>query len=1088
MGCSPSRRNNFSGSQGPLWKGRTLPPDAKEIPAYVQSNRAPGDPGRGEIDKTACETTTGEKELNICASTDSVFSGKKISGDEPTAATISPEKCVLADSSVSLLPQTKEKHREKREETKNESKGSKRSKKGSKNPKQSKKKHEKKSALGEKVDFPEPLVNAHQAAYGYLNPSIAKYEMILGLLDHAAQTQLSLQPMVSFMALCYEEINRGLQELVDEGEKLLKENGEHLAWPSNMKNLSSSRRPTSTEPPPDLLQQLLQYTVQRMRVVGHSVGGVGDAALEEAVDYFSSICEVLEEKLKAKRAADARLMQFLTRIEAASVQRPGPEDSALFSEDSGIGAESESLAGFDRQHRRRGSCESTASRHTILHSPRSWTLSSRGSPRQQFTENMSNGATLCTLNSTCITAGKEPQETEPLTGNDTEEELREENKTRCVEEHSKGKNRMRSSSSVLEHQPRRMPAKRIENPQNVEMTLKMKDAISGRIQFVPSQHSGMMAKAAGPKVSDPQWTDEGDRTSKRPQTATPQCPKKKIIVTKQCRSRSAESLRSKAEDSTLLELERTQKELSQRLERMKKGNMKKNSHKQTQGQARPAGSFIEPTQLRHVNNRLPSSNGKTGIAKMVTGKQDVGKEMVEEKKRKNKSVMGQLKSTPTPSPPTSPQHSFGLVQCGNSVKKLIDTFSQGMEETNERAKELGPLKGVRKCGIPIIPGLGRALTVKCNEHDNSDNQGESRSSERNEDLDLDNLPPPALEVLMDTSFENAEAIKTCKSVTQRGRSTFPKRTTMSQRLCASIQPVTVLPSKANMRKSSLSMSPVRRAPQDHSGLVKNSDFGPKSKAELEDEEAACLYKQARKVIHLQHSSESFTLQNAAENATVRALNQSNVEEKQSGGSTPETVPSTPIARGKLPSMPVSRTRVLPSTPVLHRTLPSPPVLKKHPVPPSFSSPPTFRKLPTPPGQRTLPATPAVPQVLDPGSVSGAIYPFKGPSPPASPKVQKKDLPPRGLSNARSVFCPASSSLFEAQPFPVPKPPQAWTNPGSSILPRPWGERGRSPLSVRAPQSFIRRSQSDRRPSATTRAPVMSIGQTCGSEPAISIQG
>ncbi|KAK1793203.1 hypothetical protein P4O66_011603 [Electrophorus voltai] len=1099
MGCSPSRWNNCSGSQGPLQKDKTLLPGTKEFPADLQCNRAHGNPSR---DKTACEKTAGDKRLNIYATTVSAFSGKKNIEDEPAIATINPAKLVIQDSVINLSSHTKEKHGEKTDEKKNQKRGTRRSKIGLKNTNQNKKKKEKRSTVEEKVEFPEPLVKAHKAAYEYLNPSIARYEIILGLLDHAAQTQLSLQPMVAFMALRYEEINQGLQELVDEGEKLLKVNGEHLAWPSNMKNLSSSRRPTSTEPPPDLLQQLLQYTVQRMRVVGHSVGRIADVVLEEAISYFSSICEVLEEKLKAKRAADASLKQLLTRIEAASLQRPGPEDSTLFSEDSGFGAESESLAGFDRQHRRRESSESTASSHTIPHNPGDSILSPQGSPRQQFTENMSNSTSLSTLNSTCIITGKELQDTESLFGSaflddDVGEEFREENENGCDEEHCKGKTRMQSSFSLLDHchQPWNLPVKRIENLQNVEMTLKMKDAISDRIHFVPPQHSEVKAKIGISKVSDKQWTDEGERTPKRPQSATPESSKKRIIVTKQCRSQSAESLRSKAEDSTLLELERTQKELNQRLARMKKatGHIKKDIYKQTQGQPISAGSPNVPVQLRHVNSRRPSSNGKTVIVKMVTENKDVGKETKEEKKRKYKTVKGHLKSTPTPSPPPSPQQTLGLFKGGNSVKKLIDTFSQRVEETNDRVKDLGTLKGIRKCGIPIIPGLGGAFTFVYNENDNSDNQRESRNSEKMEDIDMNNLPPPALEVLMDNSFENAEASKTDESITRRGRSTFTKRTSMSQRLCASIQPVTVLPSKANMQKSSLSMLSFHSVLHDHNGMVKNSDFDSKSMIVLEDGEVASLYKQARKVTHLQHSTDSLSLQNAAENGNFKSPHQNNVEEK----CTPETVPCTSVAGSKpLPSLPVCLFMV-PSRHIPHRRLPSPPVLKKHAVPQSFSSSPTFRKLPTPPAadQRTLPATPAVQQEVTPGSMSGVTYRFKVPSPPASPKVQQmshenrtEDLLSRGLSNARSVFCPASSSLFKAQPYPVPKPPQAWTSTGSNVLPRPWGECCKHLVSVRGPQSFVRRSQSDRRPNAPTRAPGMSIAQTCGSEPAISTQG
>ncbi|KAI4883222.1 hypothetical protein NFI96_022608, partial [Prochilodus magdalenae] len=1104
MGCSPSRGNNLP--HGPFRRGKTLLPGTKETPGDSQSDDGGGgSSGGGETDGEACDRTAGEKKLSNHGDTNSISSAKKHPVSEPAAA--ASEKLGPQEITIHLLPQTQDKPDDKRDEKK----GAKKSKKGSKNAKTNKKKEkEKKPAVEEKVDFPEPLVKAHQAAYGYLNPSIAKYEVLLSLLDHAAQTQISLQPMVAFMALRYEEINRGLEEMVQEGEKLLKENGEHLAWPCNMKNLSSSSstkgRPPSTEPPPDLLQQLLQYTIQRMRLVGQSVSGIGDTALEEAVDYFSSVSEILEEKLKAKRAAEARLMQLLTRIEAASLRRPGPEDSALFSEDSGIGAESESLAGSDRQRHRRESSESTGSNRTIFCSPGNSTPIHGGSKRL-LTKKMSKSSSLNSIDSTCTIVGKEFRDTESLLGSasldDGEgDEEDEENEEASEEEQCKGKIRKPLSLSPADpgQQPQRLPAKRIENPQNVEMTLKMKDAISGRIHFVPSQRSGIKTKAGTSKLSDRQWTDEGEKSPKRPQTATSRAPKKKTIVTKQARSRSAESIRSKAEDPTLLELERTQKELSQRLERMRKvrfeGNIRKD-HSKAEAQA---GSCTIPGRLHPLNKNLvsPNTQRKAINAKGVIGKQEDGKERGEDGKKKDKPIKAPLKATPPPSPPPSPQQPFGMG--GNSVKKLINTFSQGMEESkliHESTRLLGPLKGVRKCGVPIIPGLGGAFALPCNENDTI-NRGDSRTSDSTDDLDLDNLPPPPPEVLMDNSFENVDVGQT--DTARRGRSTLPKKTSMSQRLRASMQSVTVLPSKGGVRKSSLSMSPARSVPLDSSAGVKNSKLDSKPEVDLENEEAASLYKQARKIIHLRHSAASPTDKPAGENGNVKSPAQTNVERKQGDKSAPETVPPTPVAGSQPPATPpVSRTRLLPSTPVLQRRLPSPPVFKKHPT---SSSPPVFRKLPTPPpaGHRTLPTTPALRQEVTPSSTSytsATTFPFKAPSPPASPKVQRwsrensnEDSTSRVFSNARSVFCPASPSLFEAQPFPVPKPPQAWTSSGSSILPRPWGERGRLPVSVRGPQPFIRRSQSDRRPSQSFphRVPVVSVAQTCGSEPAISTQG
>lgn len=214
-----------------------------------------------------------------------------------------------------------------------------------------------------KLDFPPHMVRAHQAAYAYLNPNISKYETLLGLLDQATQTQLSLQPMMAALVLRFEEINQALEEMAEEGGLMMKEHGDYMALPSGMigpgviqrKTTMATARPP--DPPPDLLQQLLQHSVVKMRLVGKSVQELGNTTLEEAVDYFASVSKVLVEKLQAKRAVEQRLVQVLARVESAAMRKSNPEDSALHSEDSGIGGESESLPGSER-HRHRGSAGS----------------------------------------------------------------------------------------------------------------------------------------------------------------------------------------------------------------------------------------------------------------------------------------------------------------------------------------------------------------------------------------------------------------------------------------------------------------------------------------------------------------------------------------------------------------------------------------------------------------------------------------------------------------------------------------------------------------------------------------------------------
>ncbi|KAF5889408.1 photoreceptor cilium actin regulator, partial [Clarias magur] len=810
---------------------------------------------------------------------------------EPEAATITSEK-------------EKEKKYEKRlaRKTKNQ-----------KNAKSSvKKAKERIPATEKKVDFPEELVKAHQAAYGYLNPSIDKYELLLSLLDHAAQTHISLQPMAAFMALRYEEFNQGLEEIVKEGEKLLKVHGGHLAWPRNTKNVPSPGKPVPTKPPPDLLQQLLQYTVQRMCLLGRSVKGIGDTALEDAVDYFSSISEVLQEKLNAKRAVEARLMKLLTRIEVASLQRPGPEDSALFSEDSGIGVESESIAGSDRRRHRRESCDSSESSRTVIYSPENSSPVYQGSSYQIF----SCSSSVTSIESTCTFTGKVFGDTESLLGcaslddgDGEEDDSKQDKKERNFE----GKMRLQSSFSRPDsgRQTQCMATKRIENPNNVEMTIKMKDAISERINCVSSQRSGEKIQRGISKTSERQWMEEGER--QRPQTALSQSPKKKAAVTKQQRSRSADSLRSKMDDPTLLELERTQKDLSKRMERMGKVRTGQNVKKEISKQKK------EKAQKHPIHSTSSNSNRKALCEKIVAEKnqpEEMGKKKI------YKTTKGPMKETSLPSPPPSPQQ---RCRRGNSVKKLIDSFSQGMQESkefHERSKGLGPLKGVRKYGIPVIPGLGSEDKFSCIKNDSMDSHKERISLENQDDIDLDNLPPPPLEVLMDNSFENVEMSKTHEKLNSRGRSTLPKTSSMSQRLRTAIQSVTVLPSKGSVRKSSHSSSPARSITLHPSGVAKHSQVAPTSDAGLRNEETASLYEQARKIIHLRYSSNSPTEKPAANNDNS-LLTQSSSERHQMDNKIPETGASSSTAgenireNQPLDVSAVSGTHMLPSTPV-HR--------------------------------------------------------------------------------------------------------------------------------------------------------------------------
>ncbi|CAJ1077535.1 uncharacterized protein pcare2 [Xyrichtys novacula] len=345
MGCSPSKGKLFSKPSG------AEKPDAS--PAEAQQD---GVDVRPDKDEDKC-LKTDEKENEPPPPQEG--NSTKETSNSPLASVTSATQNIqkVKEVEVNELPRMIDDGREqtakiKKNEKRKKNKGKRRS--GRK----------KSFTIPAKVDFPPQMVRAHQAAYAFLNPNIAKYETLLGLLDQAAQTQLSLQPMMSALVLRFEEINQALEEMAEEGEQMLKEHGDNMALPSGMLGpafMQAKFRNTIAsppEPPLDLLQQLLQHSTEKMRLVGNSVQALGDTTLEEAVEYFSSLSKLLYEKLQAKQTTEQRLTQVLTLVEGAAMRKFNLEDTALHSEDSGIGGENESLPGSERHRHHRGSAGS----------------------------------------------------------------------------------------------------------------------------------------------------------------------------------------------------------------------------------------------------------------------------------------------------------------------------------------------------------------------------------------------------------------------------------------------------------------------------------------------------------------------------------------------------------------------------------------------------------------------------------------------------------------------------------------------------------------------------------------------------------
>lgn len=1002
---------------------------------------------------------------------------------------------------INLVSQKREENVDKQDTT--EKKPFRKPKKNTRGVKGSKKKEKDKDKLATepKVDFPEPLVKAHQAAYAFLNPNINKYDVVLGLLEQATQTQVSVQPMVAFMALRYEEITLCLEEMADEGEKVLKENGENLAWPSQMRNLSSSppmkSSSANTEPPPDLLQQLLQYTTQRMRNVSQAVGGIGDSALEEAVEYFASVSELLEEKLKVKRAAETRLMQLLSRIEMASLRKPGPEDSALFSEDSGIGAESESLAGSERRLRRE-SCESSGTHSTTPVSPMG-DYTRQGLARHRLVRKLS--LSLSSLNSFCsMSAMLANEQRDSVLGSVSldgdEDDNDEEMGTRAELTRVAFIKRSNSSPENHKQSPHRISSRRIENPHNVEMTLKMKNAISGKIPLAACQNATAKNKVTGsPKTTRRQIKDEEDRPLRRP---VRKAQAKKPPLSMERRSRSADSVRSKGEDATLLELERTQKDLNQRLQKLNKTKAVKNTTRTALPKQSPLASPAQSPAIIRKNalqdkksKQVQPLKGKSNPTKPSNDAKPETKNFTEDETNEESIFQGPVSMIPPPSPPSSPRPSSSLYRGRNSVKKLIDTFSQGIEGLDS-PEVLGPLRGVRKCGVPVLPGLGNVEAVLS--AGLSSCRGETLLCEKTEYFDLDSLPPPPLEVLMDNSFESAQSLATGEAdegASKMRRSPLLKRPTVSQRLRASVQSVPVLPSKGGPPQASKAILPTRIGQKDTPTPPKMSESDVLPEV-IQGEEKHTLYQKVQKISRSERSLPR----------SIATAKPSSSNGEEADRTVPVPGPDTTVPESSTTFQPsLSRGRTLPSTPstpsTIHQRLSSPFNFKRQPSPTSSASPPVSRQLPTPPtGHRRLPSPPvAKPNVNSSNSTTS--FPFKAPSPPASPKVQRwsressseDSSSSRTISNARSVFCPASSSLFEAQPCPLPPAPQAWAIAGTSFLSRVVGTRGRFPVSIQGPRPFIRRSHSDRRSSlVASRSPSVSVAESCGSEPALYSPG
>lgn len=1071
-----------------------------------------------------------------------------------------------------------------------------------------------------KVDFPELLVKAHQSAYAYLNPNLSKYETILHMANQATQTQLFLQQMVSFLALRFDEINQLLEEIANDGENLLKDVGGNLAWPTEKGDLKEH---------PDLLQQLLQYTVNKMQLLSGTLASLTSDALQETCSYLQSAASNLEGKLKAKQSFDERLLRTVRLLEASTVgsSQSHGDDRTLYSEDSGIGVDSESLKEFSAlsQHGGQASCDSCAHGHLsqkhartvehtrdgtvslgtaashdcalerhfkdIFYSPvqgREVTSFQGGVPESIATTpqyaGLSKSRYYNFLQSDSTQEGEHFKICESTDFPDDDDDddddegstLGEDDDNTSLSEMGKDALPRRPlSSPAVTDNTQRQSIKRTENAETEEIILKMKDAISEKIKFVPA------------KSGRKEWIeDESGRAvlRTRPSTATGS----QKTFGKQRRSRSEESLRSQAEDPTLLELQRTQKELSKRLE-MFYG--KKDTDNNPEPRKSRTAAYLQDEKVASRS----SSKLKACLSKnfsILPNQDKVPLFMVDQnpahqldEKRGRKPLRATVPTQETSGgkekePPGAQMPSGSSCAPRQSVKKLIETFSPTDDLVKAAPlRTLGPIKCIRKFGLPVIPptipfqrGLAplnlkhRISPVEDTNPSNTNGVSSSfpnafppapaaelskKDTKEETDEDIENLPPPPPEMLMDTSFDLPEPEETARiegssseDAKKPTKTEFhtTKRSQVSPKMKASLQYIDLLPSKNISGPSAIANKSLRNTGAEDEKLQRYSlELNPTnvhipSQEEIlatQRKEAADLYKQTHKIIPLQNPSEVSKPQSNSSESKEPNSPRTSVQYQKHGS--PDSLRRN--EKGSAFSRRVSPTRTPPSSPPTEKRLFSPAAHHRHSLQP-FSNPqpssPTMQRKPSPPSSPRVPSptsqkkTPSPPPQRKPLSpptghkqssptphrlLGSPAYrrdasppPFPTtPSPPTSPSRSYKGLragldagdehqlssSKRG-SNVRSIFCPATSSLFEARPALVPTKPAAevTSQPGasplfqkSSLLFRQPGDRTRKlSLSAANPQPFVRRSFSDRRPGVQFRLPAPA---TAGSEPALN---
>ncbi|XP_051510684.1 uncharacterized protein LOC127415787 [Myxocyprinus asiaticus] len=807
MGCSPSKGQLFSkkallsgpqeGNAEPLSYGTEL---------QVKTETNTGSEGRAA---TEMQDNTISRQGKRSSIDDDVSDATVIVKEDNSKEEDIPQRRASQDGQIAQ----EENKQEVMEETKTKDKQA-------KWRKQRKQRLRKSSYVQSKAEF---ILKAHQAAYAYLNPSISKYESLLGLLDQAAQSRLSLQTAVASVVSQYEEINQALEEMAAEGEQMLKEHGHHMTWPALLKDYP----PTTTKPsnglnfselPSELLKQMLLHSTVKIISVGDSMKCLSDSSLQELVDYFGSLSQLLREKMLAKHVAEGRLKQVLAHVHAAALRKPSLQDFALHSEDSGIGVDNEYQNETEHLRRHRGKFGSGA--NTGIAS----VCTTSSSPDQKL------------LNSREEATDNDNDDNDDDIDDDDDDD---------------------DDDAEIEEEVSARDEKR-------RLTNKTKVTMSGFFE----------ADSSHPQVhADLQTHDQAKsnlkRKIRRPKTAdnTCQLKHKHHHFRGLNRSQSTECLCSKVEDSDLNEQQRS---------------LRDNQTSNWRAKNLP-GELVLGGRV-HRKIRRHSSGGQS--AARYYGLQYGSK--------------GPFKAMP----PTSSPPSFTPEPPGrNAVKRLINTFSQGVEN-NSRQSLLyhRPIKlsGNKKCSLPLLLNSKGALTTS-----SSINKVDPRLLDRPDHLDIDSLPPPPPEMLMDNLFETSVGLPCVEGANESQ--------CREQRLRTSTQRETVL----SIQQGIVSFSAT-------CPLRKDALVGACIKMDSEREAAAPLNR-FQKSVHLLHTAGSSAKAGLANGGTRRSPPHQGCENHCEGeAATPHSKCFPPM------TPPISRTWLPPSCPPVYHAVPSPPSTACHP--------------------------------------------------------------------------------------------------------------------------------------------------------------